>query len=162
MRTQPIKLFMFVAATVLLLGGQALARPAKDRKIKSVVSSRNRSSSDKKTSGKKPKLAKHKPSQPRGQAAPTPQRISEIQSALSNQGTYQGAPSGRWDDATVDAMKQFQSTHGLNPSGKLDALTLHKLGLGSVTAGQGAPVRDASPTARLSSPTDPQTSPFDK
>ncbi len=84
----------------------------------------------------------------RGPVAPTAQRISEIQSALSSQGSYQGDPTGRWDDATVDAMKQFQAAHGLNPSGKLDALSLQKLGLGSDTAGRGAPyVPTAAPQA---------------
>jgi hypothetical protein len=37
-------------------------------------------------------------------------------------------------------MKKFQAGHGLNPSGKLDALTLQKLGLGSQTAGVAAPM----------------------
>ena len=160
MHTQPIKVLTFAAVILLLLGATASAVPAvKDRKAKVVPASHSRSSSEKKLPGKKAKLSKHKPAQPRGQAAPTSQRIGEIQSALGNQGSYQGTPSGRWDDATIDAMKQFQSTHGLNPSGKLDALTLHKLGLGSVTAGQGAPVRDTGPTARLSSA---QNNPFDK
>jgi peptidoglycan hydrolase-like protein with peptidoglycan-binding domain len=72
--------------------------------------------------------------------APTPTRIREIQSALAAQGTYKGEPSGKWDDATAESMKQFQSAHGLTPSGKLDALSLQKLGLGSETAGRGAPL----------------------
>jgi murein L,D-transpeptidase YcbB/YkuD len=75
----------------------------------------------------------------KGQAAPTPERINEIQSALAKNGAYDGVPSGKWDDSTVDAMKKFQSAHGLNPSGKLDAPTLQKLGLGSETAGLAAP-----------------------
>jgi hypothetical protein len=37
-------------------------------------------------------------------------------------------------------MRKFQAGHGLNPSGKLDAATLQKLGLGSQTAGVAAPV----------------------
>jgi hypothetical protein len=37
-------------------------------------------------------------------------------------------------------MKKFQAGHGLNPSGKLDAPTLNKLGLGSQTAGVAAPM----------------------
>lgn len=77
--------------------------------------------------------------------APTAQRISEIQSALATQGSFQGDANGRWDDATVAAMKQFQAAHGLNPSGKLDALTLQKLGLGSDTAGRGAPMPATGP-----------------
>jgi peptidoglycan hydrolase-like protein with peptidoglycan-binding domain len=75
----------------------------------------------------------------KGQAAPTTERISEIQDALAKKGALTGTPSGKWDDSTVDAMKKFQSDHGLNPSGKLDALTLQKLGLGSETAGLAPP-----------------------
>jgi peptidoglycan hydrolase-like protein with peptidoglycan-binding domain len=75
----------------------------------------------------------------KGQAAPTPERINEIQSALAKNGAYDGLPSGKWDDSTVDAMKKFQSSHDLNPSGRLDAPTLQKLGLGSETAGVAPP-----------------------
>ncbi len=82
---------------------------------------------------------------PRAQMAPTSQRISEIQLALANQGSYQGEPTGKWDEATIAAMKQFQASHRLNPSGKLDALSLQKLGLGSETAGRGAPYLSAPP-----------------
>ena len=72
--------------------------------------------------------------------APTPDRIREIQSALQRDGAYQGDPTGKWDDSTVEAMKSFQDKNGLTPTGKIDALTLQKLGLGSETAGKGAPV----------------------
>jgi len=81
------------------------------------------------------------------QMAPAPSRISEIQAALAKDGAYQGTPNGRWDAATVDAMRQFQSEHNLNPSGKIDALTLQKLGLGSQVAGMGAPLPVAVPQA---------------
>jgi peptidoglycan hydrolase-like protein with peptidoglycan-binding domain len=81
------------------------------------------------------------------QLAPTSSRISEIQSALSREGAYQGQPNGRWDAATMDAMRQFQTDHGLNPSGKIDALTLQKLGLGSQVSGMGAPLPLAGPQA---------------
>jgi peptidoglycan hydrolase-like protein with peptidoglycan-binding domain len=76
----------------------------------------------------------------RGQKAPTPDRISEIQQALAKDGSFTGTPNGKWDDSTVDAMKKFQDAHGLNPSGKLDAKTLQHLGLGSQTAGVAAPL----------------------
>jgi murein L,D-transpeptidase YcbB/YkuD len=75
----------------------------------------------------------------KGQEAPTPDRINEIQEALVAKGAFTGTPSGKWDDDTVDAMKKFQTSQGLNPSGKLDALTLQKLGLGSQTAGMAKP-----------------------
>ena len=45
-----------------------------------------------------------------------------------------------------EAMKNYQDKNGLNPTGKIDALTLQKLGLGSDTAGKGAPVPAASST----------------
>jgi hypothetical protein len=83
----------------------------------------------------------------KGQAAPTPERINEIQSALAKKGAYDGVPSGKWDDSTVNAMKKFQSARGLNPSGKLDAPTLQKLGLGSETAGLAAPTPPPNGTA---------------
>jgi len=83
----------------------------------------------------------------KGQAAPTPDRISEIQGALAERGIFNGTPSGKWDDSTVAAMKKFQSSNGLNPTGKLDALTLQKLGFGSETAGAGAPTPPPNATA---------------
>lgn len=81
------------------------------------------------------------------QMAPAPSRISEIQAALAKDGAYEGTPNGRWDAATIDAMRQFQNKHDLNPTGKIDALTLQKLGLGSQVAGMGAPLPVAVPQA---------------
>jgi hypothetical protein len=75
----------------------------------------------------------------KGQAAPTPDRINEIQDALARNGLYSGTSTGKWDDSTTEAMKKYQAKYGLNPNGKLDAPTLQKLGLGSETAGLGAP-----------------------
>ncbi|MGA8100925.1 MAG: peptidoglycan-binding domain-containing protein [Candidatus Acidiferrales bacterium] len=74
------------------------------------------------------------------QMAPTPDRIREIQSALSMDGYYSAQPTGKWDGDTLGAMQRFQQAHGLSPSGKLDALTLQKLGLGSQIAGVSAPL----------------------
>jgi peptidoglycan hydrolase-like protein with peptidoglycan-binding domain len=85
----------------------------------------------------------------KGQAAPTPERINEIQEALARKGAFTGTPTGAWDDSTVDAMKKFQSTNGLSPTGKLDALTLQKLGLGSETAGIAAPILPPNSANRL-------------
>lgn len=88
----------------------------------------------------------------RGQKAPTSERISEIQEALTKDGSYSGKPNGKWDDSTVDAMKKFQESHGLNPSGKLDAKTLQRLGLGSQTAGAAAPQPPVSSSAVTNKP----------
>ena len=75
-----------------------------------------------------------------GQKVPTADRITEIQQALAKDGSFTGSPNGKWDDATTEATRKFQASHGLNPTGKLDALTLQKLGLGSKTAGVAAPL----------------------
>jgi peptidoglycan hydrolase-like protein with peptidoglycan-binding domain len=93
--------------------------------------------------------ASHKSKRVRGQEAPTPERINEIQEALASKGAFAGTPSGQWDDSTVDAMKKFQASHGLDPTGKLDALTLQKLGLGSQTAGLAAPTPPPNAVNRL-------------
>jgi peptidoglycan hydrolase-like protein with peptidoglycan-binding domain len=90
--------------------------------------------------GRTKKSSKHANPKERGQKAPAPERISEIQQALAKDGSFNGTSSGKWDDSTVEAMRKFQAGHGLNPSGKLDAPTLQKLGLGSQTAGVAAPM----------------------
>src|SRR5882762_2226716 len=90
------------------------------------------------------KSSKHSKRREPGQKAPAPERISEIQQALAKDGSFSGTPNGKWDDSTVEAMRKFQSGHGLNPSGRLDAPTLQKLGLGSQTAGVAAPLPPTS------------------
>ena len=92
-------------------------------------------SSKKKKSSKKSRHSRREPTQ----KAPTPERISEIQSSLARGGYYQGDPNGKWDSNTIAAMQKFQSANGLDPSGKLDATSLQKLGLGSGIAGVSAP-----------------------
>jgi len=81
---------------------------------------------------------------PRGQKAPTSDRIREIQDALSREVALDGKPTGKWDATTIEAMKKFQEKHGLSPTGKIDAVTLEKLGMGSDTAGKGATIPSAS------------------
>jgi peptidoglycan hydrolase-like protein with peptidoglycan-binding domain len=98
------------------------------------------------------KSSKHSKRRERGQKAPAPERISEIQQALAKDGSFTGTPNGKWDDSTVEAMKKFQVGHGLNPSGKLDALTLQKLGLGSQTAGVAAPMRPVATSTLTTTP----------
>ena len=107
------------------------------------------------TSTKKKKSASSKSkktNKTKGQTAPTPDRIREIQAALQKDGSYEGEPTGKWDAATMDAMKKYQDKNGISPTGKIDAVTLNKLGLGSDTAGKGAPVPTASSTAAPGDP----------
>jgi peptidoglycan hydrolase-like protein with peptidoglycan-binding domain len=107
------------------------------------------SSGGAKRSSKSGKSSSSRGKRVKGQAAPTADRINAIQSALAKNGAYLGSPSGKWDDFTVEATKKFQSTHGLNPTGKMDALTLQKLGLGSETAGMGVPTPPPNSSNRL-------------
>ena len=101
----------------------------------------------KKKSSKKHHASKREPTQ----KAPTPERVSEIQSALARGGYYQGNPNGKWDSNTVAAMQKFQSDNGLSNSGKIDAPSLQKLGLGSGTAGVDAP-KPVTPKPATSTP----------
>ena len=114
------------------------------------------------TAAKKKKVASKSKRKPKvkGQTAPTSDRIREIQAALQKDGSYEGSPTGKWDDATTDALRRYQDKNGLNATGKIDAVSLNKLGLGSGTAGKGAPVPTATATSAPSahspaSPTDP-------
>jgi|SRR5215468_589287 len=86
-----------------------------------------------------------------GQKAPTSDRVTEIQAALAKDGSFAGMPNGKWDDETAAALRRFQAAHGLNPTGKLDALSLQKLGLGSQTAGVAAPTPPPGAVSRLTS-----------
>ena len=102
-----------------------------------------------KKSSKAGKRSSSKSKRVKGQAAPTADRINEIQGALAKNGAYTGEQSGKWDDSTVEAMRKFQASHGLNPTGRMDALTLQKLGLGSGTAGIGVPTPPPNSSNRL-------------
>jgi peptidoglycan hydrolase-like protein with peptidoglycan-binding domain len=97
---------------------------------------------------KKTSSKKHHSRREATQKAPTPARISEIQSALARDGYYQGEPNGKWDSNTVASMQKFQSSNGLEASGKLNALSLQKLGLGSSIAGVGAPKPVQPPSSK--------------
>ena len=138
-----------LASSLLLAAGlgafcdSAQARPARGKVARSTAHS---------GSGRKrtPKSKRRE----RGQQNPTPDRISEIQQALAKDGSYPGKPSGKWDDSTAEAMRKFQESHGLNPTGKLDARTLQRLGLGSSIAGV-APPLPSSTTSKLTLPSTP-------
>src|SRR5713226_10201469 len=128
---------IIVGLALLLTGATVWSAPSTPSKPTRSASKPKASAAGKARVKKSSKRSKRR--QP-GQKAPAPERISEIQQALAKDGSFSGTPSGKWDDSTVEAMKKFQAGHGLNPSGKLDAVTLQKLGLGSQTAGVAAPM----------------------
>jgi hypothetical protein len=103
------------------------------------ASAQSSGSSSGSTTHKKKKSSHHRSRREPFQKAPTADRISEIQSALAREGYYQGDTNGKWDGNTVAALQKFQSANNLDASGKLDAPSLQKLGLGSSTAGLNPP-----------------------
>ena len=126
-----------LASSLLLAAGLGVfsdSVKAQSPAAKKPAGSATRKSSRGKKSSKKSRRRE------RGQKAPTPDRISEIQQALSKDGSYTGTPNGKWDDSTQEALRKFQEAHGLNPTGKLDARSLEQLGLGSPTAGVARPL----------------------
>jgi hypothetical protein len=64
------------------------------------------------------------------QLAPTPDRYKQIQEALVAKGYLQEQPNGRWDTQSSDALRRFQQDQNLDPSGKVNSLSLIALGLG--------------------------------
>jgi peptidoglycan hydrolase-like protein with peptidoglycan-binding domain len=147
-----------IAAALLVASPQAFAYQQQSASSSSSSASAPSTAAKKKTVSKK-HHSKREPTQ----KAPTPARISEIQSALARNGYYQGQPNGKWDSNTVSAMQKFQSGNGLEPSGKLNALSLQKLGLGSSVAGVSAPKpiqpAGSKPPASPTSSTDPASAP---
>lgn len=136
--------FALVAAGLVftVLPGSVAAQTTKKTNSKSSAS---HSSTTKKK--KKRHTARREPTQ----KAPTSDRVTEIQTALQREGFYQGEPSGKWDAGTQDAMRRFQESRGMTGSGKLDAPSLQKLGLGSDIAGVSAP-RQSSPAEEPAKP----------
>jgi peptidoglycan hydrolase-like protein with peptidoglycan-binding domain len=139
-------------ACVLSLAGTS---PAAAQQASSPAPSTSASAPAKPATHKKTHhVAKRQPTQ----KAPTADRISEIQSALSKGGYYQGEANGRWDSSTVAALQKFQSANGIEANGKLDAPTLQKLGLGSGIAGVSAPKPVTSPSCCSAAPATPPSS----
>ena len=66
----------------------------------------------------------------RARMRPAPERVQEIQQALSQAGYLKAQPNGRWDEQTREAMRRYQADHGFPATGLPEAKSLMKLGLG--------------------------------
>lgn len=69
----------------------------------------------------------------------TPERATEIQTALIQRGYLTGGPTGTWDTASHDAMQKMQSDNGWQTKLVPDSRALIKLGLGPSNAADGSP-----------------------
>jgi hypothetical protein len=87
--------------------------------------------SSKKSAGKKGSSRRPAVTWRNRQLAPTPDRYREIQSALATKGYLKPEDAtGTWNQGSIDAMKRFQQEQNLDPSGKINSLSLIALGLG--------------------------------
>ncbi len=81
-------------------------------------------------------------------AVPTSDRITLIQQALIERGHLSGEPTGRWDAASMEALKKFEATQNVKVDGKLDSKMLILLGLGprydADLALPGSPIAESS------------------
>lgn len=76
-------------------------------------------------------------------------RATEIQNALIKAGYLDGPASGQYDEATIDAMKQFQARSGIQATGLPSAPALKKLGVSKRTNdGYAVPVTSISETQK--------------
>ena len=114
--------FLIPALLVLSLLLPAAAEAAARRTAAKPVTK----SQTKKKKGKK----RRSPAIPR-QTRPDPERAREIQEALRREGYLAAPSSGKWDEATRNAMARYQKDQGFSVTGKPDALSLKKMGLGS-------------------------------
>lgn len=60
-----------------------------------------------------------------------PNRVIEIQQALTSRGYYRGEINGAYDELTVDAMRRFQTNEKISATGYPTAHALRRLGLGN-------------------------------
>lgn len=82
------------------------------------------------TSARKRVRRSRVPSWRLGQQQPTPERYREIQEALIARGYLEGPATGAWGPESVEALKKFQQDNHLEPTGKINSLSLIALGLG--------------------------------
>lgn len=93
-------------------------------------------------------------------AAPRPtgsgipgERVTEIQNALIKAGYLDGPASGQYDDATIQAMKEFQTANGFAATGTPSAPALKKLGVAKRSNdGYAMPVNSVSENERKQRP----------
>ena len=73
------------------------------------------------------------------QAPNLPRReIRQVQQTLNKDGFKVGRADGRWGPETENAIKQFQQSKQIQPSGQLDQQTMADLGLDTSGNAQGA------------------------
>jgi peptidoglycan hydrolase-like protein with peptidoglycan-binding domain len=144
-----------ILSTVFLVWGvviPAMPQTAKAPPKKTATAPKSAPAKSKTTPAKsKTTTRKRAPARPLTQQQPTPERNKEIQQALIDKGYLQDPPTGNWDTQSSEALKRFQADQQLQATGKLDSLSLIRLGLG--------PKRQALTPASLPTPPTPAAKP---
>jgi murein L,D-transpeptidase YcbB/YkuD len=122
-----IEILTALFAGALLFAAATTTPPTASNTKKKTKKKTSSTSKTKRRSTRKPAVASWRSTQ----KAPSPERYKEIQQALASKGYLQpDASSGVWDNSSVSALKKFQEDQSLEPSGKLDSLSIIALGLG--------------------------------
>lgn len=119
MRTLLLGFTVLAFLTLPLTAGQSAKKPAQSTATKTAA---KKPAAKKTTTKKKTTVASV-------QQHPTLERYAEIQQALVDRGYLEKA-DGKWDAASVEALKKFQEDQELSVDGKIGALSLMALGLG--------------------------------
>ncbi len=141
-------------ACIAVLTALAVTLPAASTKKKSTSKTKTASSSSKSKKSSSKSGSKKAVASKRGkkgtttrttwrnrQLAPTPDRYKEIQEALATKGYLNAEDAtGAWGQNSTDALKKFQADQHLDPTGKINSLSLIALGLG--------PKRESAPNAK--------------
>ena len=155
-----------LAISTLLVFMVAFAQTSQSSSAKTPTPTKKASSTNTRKSTTKHTSHKGKKSRAswrRGQQKVDPERSREIQEALIRQHYLAGEASGKWDAATEDAMRRFQSDNGWQNKTVPDSRALIKLGLGPnhdhllnpESAMTTAPVAPLAPPQKPAHPVDP-------
>jgi N-acetylmuramoyl-L-alanine amidase len=92
----------------------------------------------------------------------SPGMVRQVQTALQQQGLYNGAIDGIWGPQTQGAVQSFQQSHALRASGQLNSATLAALNLpadnNAASSQQSSTAAPAPADATNSSTSTPSTS----
>ncbi len=76
----------------------------------------------------------------------SPGMVRQVQTALQQQGLYNGAIDGIWGPQTQSAVRSFQQSHALTPTGQLGSSTLAALNLPTAAPLRQPPIRQPRTT----------------
>ncbi len=127
-----------LAGVWLWWGGAAWAAPPAKKNPAPAKGTAKSAGTSKSSSAARKTAAKKKPAGSQGtqpprratQTAPSADRYKQIQQALAEKGYFSAETNGQWGPESIEALKRFQQDQHLEPTGKINSLSLIALGLG--------------------------------